>query len=81
MDHPVHHVGLRDLRLEHRVQLVVDQQLAVVEIEVGEDLVLGKDVVQERDLLEEVPLRQLLQLAVARQQEKQLVYVLRNAFS
>ena len=69
----VHHeVGLRHALREQREELVEDEQLRVVEVEVGEEPALLEDVVGERRLGEQLPLRQLLLLPVAREQEEEL---------
>src|SRR5207245_7808459 len=57
---------------EQRVELVVDDQLAVLEVEVGEELALLEGVVADGGLGEEPALEQLLLLAVAGEQEEQL---------
>src|SRR5262245_12466388 len=67
-----HEVGPGHALREQRVELLVDEKLAVLEVQVGEHLALVEDVVGDRGLREEAALRELLLLAVAREQEEEL---------
>ena len=51
-------VGRRHVAREQLVQPLVDEQLVVVEVEVGEDLVLVEQVVADRRLAEQIGLPQ-----------------------
>ena len=65
-------IGVGHLLLQDPVHLLVQHELRVGEIQVGEDLVLCEDVIADDRLPEQVPLRQLLLPAVAVQQEEEL---------
>ena len=65
-------IGVRHLLLQHAVELLVQHELGIGEIQVGENLVLRKDVIAEGRLPEKVPLGQLLLLAEAVQEEEEL---------
>src|SRR5581483_8435824 len=69
IDHEVwpRHSGGQEL-----VELLVEQHLAVVEVEVGKELAFFKDVVGNRDGGEELGLKDLLLLLVAREQKEKL---------
>ncbi len=67
-----HEVRRRHLRLEHGEELVVDQELVVGEVQVGEDPVLVEGVVGDHQALEKLALDDLLLLLEARQQEVEL---------
>ncbi len=53
-------------------ELLVDEQLRILEVQIGEEPALLEDVVRHRELGEELSLDELLLLAVAREQEEQL---------
>ena len=65
-------VRTRHALRQQRVELLVHEQLAVLEVQVGEEPALLEHVVGDGRVREEVPLQQLLLLAVAREQEEEL---------
>jgi len=67
-----HEIGGRHVRGEQFVEPLVDEQLVVVEIQVGVDLVAIEQVVADRDLAEKVGLSQRALLPVSAQQIEQL---------
>ena len=69
-----HEVGHRQVRGQQLVEPLVDEQLVVVEVQVGVDLVALEEVVAERQLAEEIELAQrgLLPMACQRVEELRL---------
>ena len=65
-------VGQRDVAGQQLVEPLVDEQVVVVEVQVGVDPVLLEQVVADGRLAEEVGLPQRLLLPVAVEQEEQL---------
>ena len=65
-------IGARHLRLERRVELLVEHQLVVGERQVGEDPVLLEAVVGHQELLEELALHRLLLLLEPLEDEVEL---------
>jgi len=65
-------IGLGRVAREKIVETLIDEQLVVVEIQVGEDLVFVEEVIRNRRLREQVRLPQRRLLPVTRQQIKEL---------
>ena len=62
----------RQVRAQQLVEPLIDEQLVVVEVQVGVDLVALEEVVADRQLAEEIALAQRRLLPVARQREEEL---------
>src|SRR5215467_15411897 len=67
-----HQIGRSDVVREQFVQPLVDEQLVIVEVEEGKDLVLVEQIVRDRDLAEKIRLTERNLLAVSVQQVEQL---------
>ena len=65
-------IGRRQVRRQQLVEALIDEQLVVVEVQVGVDLVALEQVVADRQLAEEIALPQRRLLAVAREREEEL---------
>ena len=65
-------VGRDEVGGQQVVQPLIDEQLVVVQIEVGVDLVLVEEVVRDDQLIEQIGLPQRRLLPVPREQRKQL---------
>src|SRR5688500_3627609 len=67
-----HQVWRRHVRRDQLVQALVDEQLVVVEVHVGVDLVAIEEIVRDQQLAEEIGLAQAPLLPVTREGEEQL---------
>ena len=67
-----HQVRRRDVRRDQLIEPLIDEQLVVVEVHVGVDLVAIEEIVRDQQLAEEIGLPQAPLLPVAREGEEQL---------